>query len=136
MEFKIITSKTVLSNNGYKAVAESRSHILNMDRSIDEGGEDSAATPVEYLLTAIGGCVSMTLRVFANHKKWDLGEITVNVIQKKELTIEGVITSLMEEISFENEITEDQKHKLLAMAEKCPIAQLVKKETSINSVII
>lgn len=136
MEFKTITSKTVLSTNGYKAKATSRCHNLNMDRSVDEGGEDSAATPVEYLLAAIGGCVSMTLRVFANHKKWDLGEITVNVIQKKKLTVDGVITYVVEEISFENEISNEQKIKLLAMAEKCPIAQLIKKETNINSIII
>ena len=136
MEFKTVTSKTVLSTNGYKAKATSRCHNLNMDRSVDEGGEDSAATPVEYLLAAIGGCVSMTLRVFANHKKWDLGEITVNVIQKKKLTVEGVITYVVEEISFEKEISSEQKVKLLAMAEKCPVAQLLKNETKINSKII
>ena len=132
---KNAASKTILSRDSYKAIAFSRSHEMNMDRPIEDGGNDISATPIEYLLAAIGGCVSMTLRVFANHKRWDLGEITVNVLQKNKLTSSGLITSLVEEISFEKEVTQEQKHELLIMAGKCPVAQLLKKETNIQTII-
>lgn len=135
MAGKETVAKTVLSRDNYKAVSYSRQHEMAMDRPLEDGGDDDAATPVEYLLAAIGGCVSMTLRVYAVHKQWNLGEITVVVTQKKELTPKGVMTSLIEEISFENEITDGQRKKLLVMAGKCPVAQLVKKETIINSII-
>jgi len=133
---KKAASKTKLSGDSYKATSVSRGHEMNMDRPIEEGGNNTSATPIEYLLTAIGGCVSMTLRVFANQKGWDLGEITVNVTQKNKLTSSGLITSLLEEISFENDITQEQEEKLLVMAGKCSVAQLVKKETNIKSIII
>ncbi|PHS06942.1 MAG: osmotically inducible protein OsmC [Kordia sp.] len=132
---KNAASKTILSRDSYKAIAFSRSHEMNMDRPFEDGGNDISATPIEYLLTAIGGCVSMTLRVFANHKRWDLGEITVNVLQKNKLTSSGLITFLVEEISFEKEVTQEQKEELLIMAGKCPVAQLLKKETNIQSII-
>jgi len=129
-------SKTILSSSSYSAIAFSREHEMKMDRPFEDGGDNTSATPVEYLLAAIGGCVSMTLRVFANHKGWNLGEITVNVIQKTQLTSNGLITSLVEEISFEKEITQTQKDELLVIAGTCPVAQLVKKETNIKSIIL
>lgn len=129
-------AKTILATGGYKATAVSRNHHMKMDRPNVDGGEDTAATPVEYLLAAIGGCVSMTLRVFANNKNWDLGEISVKVTQKQTLTSKGLITTLTEEISIENNITEVQKERLLIVAGKCPVVQLIKKETTIKSIII
>lgn len=129
-------SKTILSSDSYEAIAFSRTHEINMDRPFEDNGNNTSATPIECLLAAIGGCVSMTLRVFAHKEKWDLGEITVNVIQKNKLTSSGLITSLIEEISFEKEITQEQHEKLLIIAGKCPVVQLLKNETNIKSIIL
>jgi len=133
---KNATSKTVLSSNSYNAITYARGHEMTMNRPFEDGGDNTSATPIEYMLAAIGGCVSMTLRVFANKNGWDLGEITVNVAQKNKLTSSGLITSLIEEISFEKEITEEQNEKLLLIAGKCPVVQLLKKETNIKTVIL
>lgn len=129
-------SKTTLENKGYKARAMSREFSMKMDRPIEEGGNNTAPTPVDYLLAAIGGCVAMTLRVFVNHKGWDVGEITVNVTQKEKLTPDGVKKYLTEEITVENEVTDEQKRKLQIMAGKCPVAQMIKKETKIETKIV
>ena len=125
-------SKVVLTNKNYLTEAKTRNHFLMMDQSVTSGGGDCGATPVEYLLTAIGGCVSMTLRTYAERKNWDVGEITVNVSQLKDEN--G--TYLTEEISFEKEVTEEQRKKLLIFAGKCPVAKMVKGETRIESKII
>lgn len=128
----MVNSKVVLTNKNYLTEAKTRNHFLMMDQSVTSGGGDSGATPVEYLLTAIGGCVSMTLRTYAERKNWDVGEITVNVSQLKDEN--G--TYLTEEISFEKEVTEEQRKKLLIFAGKCPVAKMVKGETRIESKII
>jgi putative redox protein len=130
-----VSSKVVLINRNYLAEAKMRNHFAVLDEPLDRGGDNNGPTPVEYLLTAIGGCVSMTLRMYAERKKWDVGEITVNVTQKEELTSDGIKKSLVEEISFEKEITEVQKTKLLEIAGKCPVAKMVKGETEIRSSI-
>lgn len=129
------TSKVTLTDRNYLAEAKMRNHFAVIDEPLDKGGDDNGPTPVEYLLTAIGGCVSITLRMYAERKGWDLGKITVNVSQKEQLTPEGIKKSLIEEISFEKEVTEEQRTKLLEIAGKCPVAKMVKGETEINSKI-
>ena len=124
-------SSVVLTNKNYLAEAKIRSHFVVTDVSVSDGGEDTAPTPVEYLLTAIGGCVAITLRMYAARRSWDVGEITVNVFQLKDE--QG--SYLSEEISFENDITEDQRKRLLVFAGKCPVARMVKGETRIESII-
>mgnify|MGYP006171991249 FL=1 len=124
-------SSVVLTNKNYLAEAKIRSHFVVTDVPVSDGGEDTAPTPVEYLLTAIGGCVAITLRMYAARRSWDVGEITVNVFQLKDE--QG--SYLTEEISFENDITEDQRKRLLMFAGKCPVARMVKGETRIESLI-
>ena len=53
-------SKVTLSNKNYLAEAKARNHFLTLDEPVADGGDDNGPTPVEYLLTAIGGCVAMT----------------------------------------------------------------------------
>ena len=125
-------SNTVLTNKNYAAESKIRNHFVVTDVPVSDGGEDTAPTPVEYLLTAIGGCVAITLRMYAARRSWDVGEITVNVFQLKDE--QG--SYLTEEISFENDITEDQRKRLLVFAGKCPVARMVKGETRIESLII
>jgi putative redox protein len=124
-------SSVILTNKNYLAEAKIRNHYVVTDVPFSDGGEDTAPTPVEYLLTAIGGCVAITLRMYAARRSWDVGEITVNVFQLKDE--QG--SYLTEEISFENAITEDQRKRLLVFAGKCPVARMVKGETRIESLI-
>ncbi|SDR79397.1 putative redox protein [Polaribacter sp. KT25b] len=132
---KVKNSEVILSNKNYLAEAKTRNHFLTIDEPVASGGDDNGPTPVEYLLTAVGGCVSITLRMYAERKGWNVGKITVNVFQKEEQTSEGIKKWLEEDISFENEITEDQKKRLLVIAGKCPVAKMVKGETEIVSSI-
>ena len=126
-------SEVLLSEKKYQGEAKMRNHFAVLDEPIKAGGGDTGPTPVEYLLTAIGGCVAMTLRMYAERKDWNLGEIKVIVSQKEALTSSGIKKSLVEEISFENEITDEQRIKLLEIAGKCPVAKMVKGETVIET---
>jgi putative redox protein len=128
-------SEVILSEKKYLGEAKMRNHFVVLDEPIKSGGGDTGPTPVEYLLTAIGGCVSMTLRMYAERKGWNLGEIKVIVSQKEELTPKGTKKSLIEEIYFENEISAEQRVKLLEIAGKCPVAKMVKGETEITTSI-
>ena len=132
---KTKNAKVVLTNKNYLAEVKTRNHFLTIDEPVASGGDNNGPTPVEYLLTAIGGCVSITLRMYAERKGWNVGKITVNVFQKEKQTSDGIKKWLEEDISFENEITEDQRKRLLIIAGKCPVAKMVKGETEIVSSI-
>jgi putative redox protein len=125
-------SSVVLTTKNYLAEVKIRNHFLVTDVPISEGGADAGPTPVEYLLTAIAGCVAVTLRMYAARRNWDVGEININVFQMKDEN--GAYLS--EEISFEKEISDDQRERLLVFAAKCPVAKMVKGETRIESKII
>jgi len=129
------TTTVTLTDKNYLAEAKMRNHFAVIDEPLDKGGDDNGPTPVEYLLTAIGGCVSITLRMYAERKGWDLGRVIVNVSQKEQLTPEGIKKSLVEEISFEKEVTDEQRTKLLEIAGKCPVAKMVKGATEIDTKI-
>ena len=133
---KNVSSSVVLTNKNYLAEAKIRNHFVVIDEPVDLGGDDNAPTPVEYVLTAIGSCVAITLRMYAQRKNWDLGKIKVDVYQKDELTKEGTSPKIIEEISFEKEITNEQRIKLLEIAGKCPVARLIKNETKLESKIV
>ena len=127
------SSFVTLTTKNYLAEAKIRNHFVVIDEPASIGGDDNAPTPVEYLLTALGSCVAITLRMYAEKKEWDLGKINVEVYQKDELKPEGLQKSIVEEISFEKELSEEQKDKLLEIAAKCPVAKLIKGETKITS---
>lgn len=130
------SSKVILTERNYLAEAQMRNHFVVIDEPIESGGDDNGPTPVEYLLTAVGSCVAITLRMYAARKGWDLGKITVNVIQKQELTAAGIQKTLVEEITFEKEPSDAQKTKLQEIAGKCPVAKMIKGETEIISNIV
>lgn len=134
---KVNTNSIVtLTTKKYLGEAKMRNHFAVLDEPIADGGGDSGPTPVEYLLTAVGGCVAMTLRMYAERKEWDLGEITVNMTQEIVETDSGFERQLVEEISFEKEVTPQQSKRLLVIAGKCPVAKMVKGETKITSSIL
>ena len=132
----IVNSKVVLTTKDYLAEAKMRDHYTVLDRPVKNGGGDTGPTPVEYLLTAIAGCVAMTLRIYLENKDWDVGNIIVNVSKKEILTQAGAENTIIEEISFENEISEKQKATLLRVAARCPVVKMIKGETKVTSSIV
>jgi len=132
----IVSSKVILTTKDYLAEAKMRNHYTVLDRPLEKGGGDTGPTPIEYLLSAIAGCVAMTLRVYLENKDWNVGNITVEVSKKEKLTQAGIENVIIEEISFENEISEVKKTQLLKVASKCPVVKMIKGETKVTSKII
>ena len=129
------TSKVVLSPTNFKAKATSRAFSYAIDTALEKGGSNTGPTPVEYFLSAIGGCVAITLKTFADKQNWDLGHISVEVVEETKLTPDGIVKRITENISVEKEITDVQLIKLKEHAKNCPVAQMVSNETTINRTI-
>jgi putative redox protein len=114
-------------------------HRFISDEPVEQGGADSGANPYELLLAALGSCTSMTLRMYANHKKLDLEDIEVT-LRHSRVHLDDCATcdeknSLVDKISREirlvGQLNEDQRKRLLEIADKCPV-----HKTLVNEIVI
>ncbi|MEO6882957.1 MAG: OsmC family protein [Bacteroidia bacterium] len=128
----------------YKTVITSGKHTFSADEPESHGGSDTAAGPIEYLLAALGSCTAITLRMYADRKQWDVEKINValnleTVTEGKETTItrlKGNETTITRLISFEGNLTEEQKQRLLTISNACPVHKILSNPIKINTSII
>jgi putative redox protein len=111
-----------------------RNGKLLMDEPESVGGKDLGPDPFSTFLASLAGCTLSTLRMYIDRKGWDIPEINIslNLAQETNATLETVISRT---ITFPTNISEDQKERLLLIAEKCPISKLLKNKITINTTI-
>ena len=108
-------------------------HRLLADEPKSVGGLDSGPSPYDYLATALGACTSMTMRMYADFKKLDVGRISVNVSHSKihakdcedctqsEREGGGKIDVFERKITVDGLDDPELSKKLLEIADKCPV---------------
>jgi uncharacterized OsmC-like protein len=112
---------------------------LRADELVDQGGTDTDPTPHELVLSGLGACTSMTMRLYADHKKIPLKRGRVMLTRRKIdpadcpecYTKEGQIERIERTISLEGDLTVEQRESLLAIANKCPVHRTLTNEISI-----
>ncbi len=115
------------------------SHRLLADEPKSVGGLDSGPTPYGYLSAALGACTAMTMRMYADFKKLDVGKITVDVSHSKvhaadceictqdETSAGGKIDVFERKIDIGGLEDESLRAKMLEIADKCPIHKTLEK---------
>lgn len=109
-----------------------RNGKLLMDEPESIGGNDSGPDPYSTFLASLAGCTLSTLRMYIDRKGWEIPEVSIslNFAQENHLELETIISRTL---SFSSEISEEQKERLLLIAEKCPISKLLKNNITINT---
>lgn len=122
-------------------------HRLFADEPESVGGLDSGPSPYDFLSVALGACTSMTLRMYAEHKKMELGRISVDVSHAKvhskdcedcteeERSGGGKIDRFERVISVEGEVSGEVRDKLLEIADKCPVHRTLKAGAKVKSTL-
>lgn len=93
------------------------------------GAVDSGPSPYDLLLAALGACTSMTMRMYADRKKWALDDVEVLLTQERmhardcaECAQEdGQITRIERTIAISGDLDRDQRARLLEIADRCPV---------------
>jgi len=114
-------------------------HRLTADEPVAAGGEDTGLAPYDFLLTALGACTSMTMRLYADRKALPLDRVTVTLshskIHAKDCeeceTREGMLDQLDRVISMEGALDADQRKRLMEIADKCPVHRTLTSEIHI-----
>ena len=93
-------------------------HALVGDEPTDVGGNDAGPAPHDFLLTALGTCTSMTIKVYADRKGWKVDKVHVHLTMEKP---EGGGTILRRKITLEGDLDDEKRARLLEIAGKCPV---------------
>lgn len=109
-----------------------RNGTLLMDEPQSVGGNDLGPDPYTALLASLAACTLSTLRMYIDRKGWEIPEIyiAVNLSQQRNESIE---TTFTRNISFNSEVSAEQKEHLLRIAEKCPVSLILKNKIFINT---
>ncbi|MGE3684047.1 MAG: OsmC family protein [Bdellovibrionales bacterium] len=107
-------------------------HVLTVDVTEKLGGSDKGPDPHDYLVTALAGCTTITMQMYANRKGIPLESADVKI----HITKEGSENRISREIKLIGALTEEQKQTLFAIAEKCPIHNFLERGAKIESRLI
>lgn len=139
------TSKQVLAQinaePGFTTRIKAGQHSLIADEPLSVGGNDYGPTPYDLLLSGLGACTAMTLKMYAGRKKWDLQEVEVHMEHGKTHaqdceaceTTKGKIDRIEKEIILTGDLDETQRKRLLEIADRCPVHRTLHSEVLITT---
>lgn len=127
--------------SGFAQEIQAGSHQLRADEPVSVGGTDTGPSPYDYLLAALGSCTSMTIKLYADRKQWPLQGVVVYLrhcrIHAADCanceTKEGKLDRIEREIELTGSLTEEQRSRLLEIAERCPVHKTLTSEIRIDS---
>ena len=117
-------------------------HRFLADEPVEVGGLGSGPGPYDLVLAGLGACTAMTLRLYAERKALPLEEVTVVLSHAKIHaadceaceTKEGMIDRIERAIALRGQLDEDQRRRLLEIADKCPVHRTLTSEVDIRTV--
>jgi putative redox protein len=124
---------TVTSEFHFAQQIASGHHRLTADEPIARGGSDSGASPYELLLASLGACTSITLRMYAGRKEWELGKITVGL---RYTANDEQKHHIDRRLSFSKPLTAEQTQRLLEIAAKTPVTRTLTAGVTIDTTIV
>jgi putative redox protein len=120
------------------------SHQFVSDEPRSAGGTESGPTPYDLLLAGLGSCTSMTIAMYARRKQWALERVTVRLRHSRVHaedcadceTRETQLTLIERDIELDGVLDEEQRVRLLAIANRCPVHLTLTSQIDIRSRLV
>jgi len=134
-------AEVIVSSDGFlkQQIIAGRHHLI-ADEPSAVGGSDAGPDPYSFLLAALGACTAMTLQLYARRKQWPLEKVEVSLKHSRIHAAdceeckskEGKIERIDRFISLIGPLTDEQRARLLEIAEKCPVHKTLTSGVSIK----
>lgn len=106
-----------------------RGNTIIADEPFELGGENLGLSPEELLAAALAACTSITLRMYANRKEWQLNEVKIEVEVKRDTIKNGTI--FWRKLMLTGNLDETQKERLVQIANACPVHKILSNNIDI-----
>jgi len=113
----IATATVTSEDKPYGVRIDAGGHALRGDEPVAQGGADTGPPPFGLLLSGLGACTAITLRMYAERQGWPLAGVDVKLTYV-----------------VKDGIDEDQRAKLAEIAEKTPVTRAVRAGTEIRTI--
>ena len=119
-------------------------HHLRADEPARVGGGDSGPTPYDLLLSGLGACTAMTVRMYARRKKIALDDVVVRLRHEKIHAADcescetqvGKIDRIDRTIVLRGTLDAEARQRILAIADKCPVHRTLTNEVVIQTRLV
>ncbi len=131
-EEQLVAHLNIIEDN-FTTNLSTGNHNFIADEPKSVGGDDFGPSPYQYLTASIACCTTMTLKLYAQRKKWDLREVFVYISHHKvhsddlmlDVDRQGFIDHISKKLKFVGNLDDTQKERLKAIASKCPVHKTV-----------
>lgn len=127
-------------NHEFQRDIYSDHHQLLADEPLSHHGTDLGFDPYELLMASLGACTSMTVRMYASHKGWPLDNVEVHLHHEKvphnTADPKGAVTDrVTRTVRVTGALSEDQRARLLDVANKCPLYRTLTGQLQISTTL-
>ncbi len=105
------------------------------DEPMSSGGKDTGPDPFTLLLASLASCTLATLRMYIDQKGWDIAEISIHVNMFQQDKDGNMLTVIDKDLRFASSTTEEQRQRLIEIAERCPVSKILKGDIAIRNYI-
>jgi putative redox protein len=133
-----------IKEDHYKTNVQAHGFNLIADEPESAGGTNLGPTPYGYLLSGLGACIAITVRMYADRKGWPLEGVELDLTHEKIKaeecdeceTEKGIVDRISINIEFKGDLDDAQLARLLDIAGKCPVHRTLTSETMINKTML
>ena len=137
-----------LAGHSYTMQIDDGRHTALADEAPADGGEDLGPSPYELLLSALGSCSAITMRMYAQRKQWDLREVAISLRHEKvlardcagctpeeieELGPDTRLDVITKDVTLAGDLDEQQRARLHEIGDRCPVHRTLEQRPKIIS---
>ena len=129
---RVADATATIGTDRYHVDLQAGQHALAADEPADGGGADTGPSPFGLLLSGLGACTAITLRMYADRKQWPLEGVEVQLAY----TVKDRATRWIDrQITLRGPLGNDQRARLAEIAERTPVTRAVRAGTEIRTTV-
>jgi len=130
--------EVTIGPSGYASEITAGKHHIRADEPERVGGHDSGPTPYDLLLASLGTCTTMTLRMYADRKKWPLEGVHVLLRHASDhggdaAHLDRKDYHIMRTIELQGPLDDSQRARLMQIADRCPVHRTLQGEIFVET---